>query len=46
MQIERLILEPLCNNCYILSKNGFALIVDPSSEEDKIEKYLKDNNLE
>lgn len=45
MKIERLILEPLDNNCYIISKNNEAIIIDPSSEEDIIEKYLKDNNL-
>lgn len=45
MKIERLILEPLDNNCYIISENGCAIIVDPSSEESKIEEYLKKNNL-
>ncbi len=45
MHIERLVLKPLENNCYIISQNGIAIIVDPSSEENKIEKYLKDNNL-
>lgn len=45
MKIERLILEPLENNCYIISNNDEAIIVDPSGEPEKIEKYLKDNNL-
>lgn len=46
MKIDRLVLKPLDNNCYILSSNGCALIVDPSSSENIIEKYLKDNSLE
>ncbi len=45
MKIERLILEPLDNNCYIISENNCAIIIDPSSEEEKIEAYLKKNNL-
>lgn len=45
MKIERLILEPLDNNCYIISENNCAIIIDPSSEEEKIEKYLKKNKL-
>ena len=32
MKIIREILEPLDNNCYILVNNGYALVVDPSSE--------------
>lgn len=46
MKIERLILEPLDNNCYILSENGCGIIIDPSSSEEKIEEYIKNNNLE
>ncbi len=46
MKIERLILKPLDNNCYILSQNNCAIIIDPSSEEHKIEEYLNKNNLE
>lgn len=45
MKIERLILEPLDNNCYILSENNCAIIIDSSSEENKIEEYLTKNNL-
>lgn len=45
MKIERLILEPLDNNCYIISENNCAIIIDPSSEEEKIEAYLKKNKL-
>ena len=40
MKIIREILEPLDNNCYILVNNGYALVVDPSSEVEKIENVL------
>lgn len=46
MQIEKLVLEPLDNNCYVLKNNGYALVVDPSSEEDVIEKCLKELDVE
>lgn len=45
MKIERLILEPLDNNCYIISKNDEGIIIDPSGEHEKIEKYINENNL-
>ena len=45
MKVERLILEPLDNNCYIISNNDDAIIVDPSGEHDKIIKYINDNKL-
>ena len=44
MKIIREILEPLDNNCYILVNNGYALVVDPSSEVEKIENVLKGQN--
>lgn len=45
MNIKRLILNPLDNNCYILSKADEAIIIDPSGEENKIEEYINKNNL-
>ena len=45
MKIERLVLEPLENNCYIITNNNDAIIVDPSSEEIIIDNYLKTKNL-
>ena len=45
MKIDRLVLPPLDNNCYIISNNGEAIIVDPASSENKIEKFLQENNL-
>ncbi len=46
MHVRRLILKPLDNNSYIIDNENEAIIVDPSSEEEKIEAYLKNNNLE
>lgn len=46
MKIDRLVLPPLDNNCYIISNNNQAIIVDPSSSERIIEDFLKNNNLE
>ena len=46
MKVIREILEPLDNNCYILVNNGYALVVDPSSEVEKIESVLKEENVE
>lgn len=46
MKIERLILEPLDNNTYILSCEKDAIIIDPSDEKEKIESYIKTNKLE
>lgn len=45
MKIDTLVLPPLDNNCYIVSNNNDAIIIDPSSSENLIEKHLKDNNL-
>lgn len=46
MKVIRKVLEPLDNNCYILINNGYALIVDPSSEQEKIESVLNEENVE
>lgn len=45
MNIKRLILEPLENNCYILNIGNEAILIDPSGEENKIEDYINKNNL-
>lgn len=45
MKIERLILEPLDNNCYIISNNDESIIIDPSGELGKIEDYINKNRL-
>lgn len=45
MKIDRLILDPLLNNCYIVSNNNEAIIIDPASSEKIIESFLNENNL-
>lgn len=45
MEIKRLILEPLDNNCYIINIEDEAIIIDPSGEENKIEEYIKEKKL-
>lgn len=45
MKIEKLILEPLDNNCYIINNFDEAIIVDPSGEKEKIEECINKNNL-
>lgn len=45
MYVKKLVLEPLDNNCYFIINDSEVLIVDPSGEEEKIEEFLKSNNL-
>ena len=45
MKIEILKLGDLQTNCYILSKDNSALLIDPASEGDYIKEKLKDKNL-
>lgn len=45
MNIKRMILEPLDNNCYIINKEDEAIIIDPSGEENKIEEYINKNKF-
>lgn len=46
MNIKRFVLPPLDNNVYIISNNNEAIIVDPSSSENVLESFLKENNLD
>lgn len=46
MEINSMVVGPLGVNCYIISDNGNAVIVDPGGNADKIKKkFLSDNNL-
>src|SRR5699024_1469602 len=45
MEIKTLSLGPIGTNCYIVSKNGECLIFDPGAEPEKIESYIKEENL-
>ena len=41
MQIKQIPVGSLQANCYLLSKDGLAIIIDPGNEEERIEKELK-----
>ena len=41
MKIERLVLGILDTNCYIVSKNGYALIIDPADDASYIIEKCK-----
>ena len=45
MNIEVVKVGMLECNCYILTKDGFSLIIDPGDEFEKIDKKLINNNL-
>jgi len=45
MTIERFTLGDIRSNCYIISENGHAIVVDPGFDSDKVKDYLKTNNL-
>lgn len=46
MDLEIIRVGELRTNCYVLSKNNKAIVIDPGDEAHKIIKYLEDNNLE
>ena len=43
--VETLSLGPLGTNCYIISKDQQALIIDPGGDADKVKHYLEEHNL-
>jgi len=45
MVINRLVVGPLETNCYIVSDDSDAFIIDPGDEAQRIKKFLKDNKL-
>lgn len=42
MEIKHLVVGPILTNCYILSSNGEAVIIDPGDEAEKILSNCKD----
>lgn len=46
MKIHKLITGPVQENCYILDQGGFALIVDPGDEAEKIIEKVEDLDLQ
>ena len=45
MDVKRIIVGPLMTNCYILSKNNKAIIIDPGSDSEKIIDYITSKKL-
>ncbi len=45
MQIKKIVTGYLEGNCYIIYDNKKCLLVDPGSEEDKIDKFISKNEL-
>ena len=45
MKIERVIVGPLEENCYIVTKNDKTVIIDPGDEAQKIIDKAKDKNV-
>ena len=45
MNVSVLPVGPVSTNCYILSKNGFCIVIDPGDRSDLIIRHIKDNNL-
>lgn len=45
MEINRIKVGELHTNCYLIEKEGNALIIDPGDEYDKIKKFVKDKKL-
>lgn len=43
MKIDKIIVGPLQENCYILTKNNNVLIIDPGDEYQKIKEHIKGN---
>lgn len=48
MQIVKIELSNnyMSSNCYLLIKDNNAVVIDPGFEDNKLYKYLKENNLE
>ena len=44
MNINKIVLGVIEENCYFIEKNGDLLIVDPGDEFNKINKIIKNNN--
>jgi glyoxylase-like metal-dependent hydrolase (beta-lactamase superfamily II) len=46
IKLDHLVVGDLGTNCYILSVNDKAIVVDPGGSFDRIYKYLKDKKLD
>ena len=45
MIIDKVIVGPLAENCYIVTKNNKTIIINPGDEADKIIEATKDKNV-
>ena len=45
MKIERVVVGPLQENCYIVSINDKCLVIDPGDEFEKIKKVINDREV-
>ena len=45
MDIKCVVVGYLDENCYVLSKNGNCLIVDPGDNYNKIREQIRDNKV-
>lgn len=45
MKIQRIVVGYLNTNCYIISKNGKCIIIDPGDEYDKIKNAIGDKKV-
>lgn len=45
MDVQKIVVGPLEENCYVLIKNNTCLVVDPGAEYDKIRQIIGDNKV-
>lgn len=45
MEINRVVVGPLEENCYVLRKGNNVLVIDPGDEIDKIKKEINNDNV-
>ncbi|MEG0995187.1 MAG: MBL fold metallo-hydrolase [Bacilli bacterium] len=45
MEVKCVVTGSLSENCYILSKNGYCVVVDPGDEFEKIKALIKDDKV-
>lgn len=45
MNIKRIVVGELEENCYVLEKNNKGIIIDPGDEHEKIESEIKELNI-
>ena len=46
MKIDKLILGDFRTNCYVVSHNNTAFVIDPASDGETIDAYLRKNKYQ